>query len=152
MPQCPVPRDLIATASIDIAADPAAVWEALVTPERIARYMFGAEVVTDWKPGSTIVWRGEWNGRAFEDHGSVLRFEPLLAVAYSHFSPLSGKPDVPENYHNVTVELDPGSSGTRVTLTQDNNASTSERDHSQTNWQDMLMRLKAVVEAAAHQV
>jgi hypothetical protein len=44
-------------------------------------------------------------------------------LRYTHFSPLSGEPDVPEHYHTVTVDLTEDEDGTLVALTQDNNAS-----------------------------
>jgi uncharacterized protein YndB with AHSA1/START domain len=51
---------LMATAEIDISAEPERVWQALVDPDQIKQYMFGSEVVTDWQPGSSIVWTGEY--------------------------------------------------------------------------------------------
>ena len=58
---------IIATAQTEIAASPARVWSALTDPAQIKRYMFGSEVETDWKPGGTIVWKGEYQGRAYQD-------------------------------------------------------------------------------------
>ncbi len=54
---------------------------------------------------SSIVWKGEWEGKKYEDRGVILRLEPGHIIQYSHFSPLTGQPDVPENYHIVTIEL-----------------------------------------------
>jgi hypothetical protein len=63
-----------------------------------------------------------------------------------HFSPLSGLPDSPENYHHVTFELEPLDDGarTRVTITQDGNADENAADHSGANWQAMLESLQKV--------
>jgi len=143
-----VSKGLVAEARTEVAAPPAAVWEALVDPGLIKQYMTGTEVVSDWKRGSAIVWKGEYEGRAFEDKGKILEIEPGQRISYSHFSPLTGEPDVPENYHTVTVELSPGGERgpTGVTLTQDNNDDAESRDHSAAFWQDMLDRLKGVVE------
>ena len=63
---------LFARASVTIAAPPADVWEALVTPAAIKTYMFGATVTSDWVVGSPIVWTGEWQSRAYKDKGIVL--------------------------------------------------------------------------------
>jgi len=64
-----------------------------------------------------------------------------------------GKPDTPENYHSVTIELTGAGSGkTRVSLSQDNNATEEARDHSQKNWETMLGGLKKYVEGRATKV
>src|SRR5215212_5822869 len=96
--------DLIAEVSTQINAPVAKVWEALVTPDQIKQYMFGTNVVTDWKEGSPIVWKGEWKGKPYEDKGTILALKKERVLQYSHFSPLSGQPDVAENYHTVTIE------------------------------------------------
>jgi uncharacterized protein YndB with AHSA1/START domain len=52
-------KNLIARVSINIDAPSEKVWDALITPETIKQYMFGADVVSDWREGSPIVWKGE---------------------------------------------------------------------------------------------
>jgi uncharacterized protein YndB with AHSA1/START domain len=96
---------LIARASVTIAAPPADVWDALVTPAAIKTYMFGATVTSDWVVGSPIVWTGEWRRRAYEDRGVILQIVRDRVFEFSHFSPLGGVPDLPENSHIVTVHL-----------------------------------------------
>jgi uncharacterized protein YndB with AHSA1/START domain len=140
--------NLIAVASIDINASNADVWKALVDPEAIKQYMFGTNAVSNWKAGSPIVWRGEWQGKPYEDKGVILRFNPNHTLQYSHFSPLSGLPDKPENYHTVTVELSGGEMQTHVTLSQDHNSTEDERKHSVENWEMMLVALKKFVESS----
>ncbi len=139
-------KKLIARASTTIDAPNARVWEALVNPASIKQYMFGTDVVSDWRQGSSIVWKGEWQGRPYEDRGVILRLEPGRILQYSHFSPLSGLPDEPNNYHTVTVNLQSEGNQTRVSLAQDNNATDEEREHSEQNWQMMLTGLKQFVE------
>jgi len=137
---------LIAKAQIDIDAPVARVWDALVNPEMIRQYMFGTNAVSEWKEGAPIVWKGEWEGKPYEDKGVILQLKPMHLLQYSHFSPLSGQPDVPENYHTLTVELSPTDAGTSVTLSQDNNASEEEREHSEQMWGMMLISLKRFLE------
>ncbi|OOP62531.1 hypothetical protein BMF89_09600 [Arthrobacter sp. SRS-W-1-2016] len=48
----------------------------------------------------------------------------------THFSPLSGHVDAPENYHTLTWTLEPEDGMTRLTLAQDNNASPGGAAHS----------------------
>ena len=135
-----------ATASTTIDASTETVWDALTDPETIERWFFGSTVETDWEVGSSIVFRGEWEGQTYEDNGEIRRFEPEHVLEYTHWSPLSGKPDVPENYHTVTYELAEGDGGTEVTLTQDNNDTEEARDHSEENWELVLGNLKELLE------
>lgn len=140
-------RQLVANASILVNAPPAAVWKALTDPADIKDYMFGTTVTSDWREGGLITWKGEFQGRSYEDKGTILTFDPNRKLEYSHFSPLAGKPELPENFHTVTVELTQEGQGTRVTLTQDNNGSEKEREHSTKNWETMLSGLKKHVES-----
>ncbi len=140
-------QNLIAQASITIHAPAAKVWEALTQPELIKRYFFGSEVVTDWKVGSPIYYRGEWQGRSYEDKGTVLEVQPNQRLVSTHWSPLSGMPDTPENYHTVSYLLQEQDGNTQVTIVQDHNASEEEKQHSEQNWQMVLAGLKKLVES-----
>jgi uncharacterized protein YndB with AHSA1/START domain len=138
--------DHVATAEIDISASPAQVWAALTDPEQIKRYMFGSQVETDWRPGSPIVWKGVYEGKEYEDKGEILEIEPERRMKVTHFSPLSGQPDQPENYHTLTYDLQERDGTTQVRLSQDNNASEEEAEHSKGMWKMMLDGLKEAVE------
>ncbi|HKP54422.1 MAG TPA: SRPBCC family protein [Chloroflexia bacterium] len=137
---------LIAKASTTIDGPIAKIWDALTTPEIIKQFMFGTETVSEWKEGSPIVWKGTWEGKSYEDKGVILKIEPQRMLQYSHYSPLSGDPDVPENYHTLTYELSEDGDKTLVVLSQDNNATEEEIEHSQGMWEKMLASLKKVVE------
>ena len=138
--------EIIANAHTTINATVSRVWRALVTPAEIKAYMFGATVESDWKEGSPIVWKGEWKGKPYEDKGVILNIDPGHTLRYSHWSPLSGLPDAPENHHTVTIELSGEGACTHVSLAQDNNKTDEERDHSAKNWTTMLEGLKKAVE------
>jgi uncharacterized protein YndB with AHSA1/START domain len=137
---------LIARASTTIDAPVATVWDALTNPSLIKQFMFGTETVSDWKEGSPIVWKGVWEGKPYEDKGKILKIEPQKTLQVTHFSPLSGVPDVPENYHTLTYELSSKGEQTEVSLSQDNNATDEEREHSQQMWESLLSSLKKVLE------
>lgn len=137
---------LIAQAHITTNAPIAKVWDALVNPEMIKRYMFGTNAVSDWKEGSPIVWKGEWEGKPYEDKGMILQLKPERVLQYSHFSPLSGQADVPTNYHTVTIELSSEEKGTLLLLSQDNNSTEEDREHSEKMWGMMLTGIKKVLE------
>jgi len=138
--------DFVATAETEIEAAPERVWEALTDPDEIEKYMFGSHVVTDWQPGSPIVWKGEYEGKKYEDKGKILEFEPGRRLRVTHFSPLSGEEDVPANYHTLTYELERRGTKTVLALSQDNNSTAEAAEHSKANWEKMLSGLKEVVE------
>ena len=135
-----------AKATATINAPVSKVWQALVNPEIIKQYLFNTEVVSDWKVGSPIIYKGEWEGKAFEDKGEILEIEPEKLLKSTHWSPLSGVPDRPENYHTVTYTLSEKSGSTEVTIMQDNNATQEEKEHSEQNWRTVLDGMKKLLE------
>ena len=143
-------RGFDAISTVTIHATRQEVWNALTKPEMVKQYMHGTEMSTDWKEGSPIVWRGEWKGRSYEDKGTVLAVNPQRLLRYTHWSPMGGTEDRPENYHTVTYELAGDDGKTTLTLTQDNNASQEEADKmAKDNWGPVLNGLKEAVEKPA---
>jgi len=139
-------KDLIAHAEVTIQASIKNVWDALVKPEIIKKYMFGTTVTSDWKVGSSITWKGDWQGRSYEDKGVIRQITPERILQYTHFSPLTGLPDIPENYHQVTIELATKGKQTVLSLSQDNNPTEDSKKHNEKNWGMMLSGLKKLLE------
>ena len=137
---------ILAKAETVIEAPPSRVWEALTDPDQIKEYMFGSEVETSWEMGSPITWNGEYEGRPYQDKGEVLSYDEPRKLSVTHYSPLAGQEDKPENYHTLVYTLDEHNGGTRVSLTQDNCADEQEAEQFSANWQQMLDGLKAHVE------
>jgi len=129
-----------------INAPASKVWDALIKPELIKQYLFGTEVTTDWRVGSPITYKGEWEGKTYEDKGKVLQIEKGKLLVSTFWSSLSGLADIPENYKTVRYELSADDKGTRLTITQDNNISQEEADHSGQNWETVLEGIKKLVE------
>jgi len=136
-------KDYVAVAETTIDASTTDVWRALTDPALIERYMFGSKVTTDWRPGSSIVWKGEYDGKEYEDRGEIVEVEPEHRLVVTHSSPSSGS----ESHHTVTYELEQVDGRTRLTLEQDGNATAEAAEHSRANWETMLAGLKEVVEA-----
>src|SRR5215468_9133891 len=137
----------LAVAEIDINAPAARVWNVLTDPATLKELWFGAEVKTDWKQGSPITWSGEWEGKPYQDKGEVLEVDPGRLLKVTHFSPLTGQPDVPENYHTLVYTLDGNGTATHLKLTQDNNATEDEAKHSQGMWEMLVGKVKEAAES-----
>ena len=138
--------DHVAHAETQISASPQQVWDALTDPDAIARFMFGAQVDTDWEEGSAITWSGELDGRPYQDKGEILEVVESERLRLTHYSPLSGEDDVPENYHTLDYRLASEGDSTRLTLDQDGNDSQEQADQFAENWQVMLDNVKEYVE------
>jgi uncharacterized protein YndB with AHSA1/START domain len=139
--------NVIAHASITIKAPVGKVWEALTTPELIKKYFFGTEAISDWKKGSPIVFKGEWEGKSYSDRGTILEVVPNKLFAYTYWSSMSGLEDKPENYVTITYELtEVAPLETRLDIRQENIPDEKMREHSEENWNKVLKGLKEVCE------
>lgn len=138
--------NLIAKASTNIAVPATRVWDALTNPELIRQYFFGTEAVSDWKEGSPLEFRGEWEGKKYLDKGVILKSEQPKLFQYTYFSSFSNLPDVPENYANISYELIEEDGETMLTIKQENVANEEARKHSEENWAYVLKNLKDLLE------
>lgn len=122
------------------------VWDGLTNPELVRQYFFGTNMITSWEPGSSIFFRGEWEGTAYEDKGTVLRFEPGKLLEYDYLSSWSGDEDKPENYQRIVYEVAPSGSDTLLTITQSNIPSEDKKTHSEANWDTLVNQLRLLIE------
>ncbi|WP_019136438.1 SRPBCC domain-containing protein [Cellulomonas massiliensis] len=139
---------LVARAQRRVAASPERVWEVLTSPDPHPEILLGARTVSDWRVGGPVRWVGEWQGRPFEDQGEVVEVDRPRRLVVTHYSPMSGAPDVPESYHRLTYELSPDGDGTLVSLEQDNNPDEEAVAHSARTWEGMLDGVATVAERA----
>lgn len=135
-----------AKTKITIHAPANNVWSALTTPALIKQYMMGADVSTDWKVGSSLVYTGSYQGKPFEEKGVIQQIQPSKLLQATHFSASSGREDKPENYAMVTWELQEELDATIVSVSQDNIADEKGVEASKRNWTAVLQGLKRVVE------
>ena len=140
-------NNLIAETSISVDATAKQVWKVLTKTKLIKKYLMGTDVSTDWKEGSTINYNGEYKGKKYHDKGVIKKIEPEKILQTTYWSSMGGKEDKPENYNLVTYKLTNKDDKTVITVTQDNNASEKEKEHSTENWKAVLKKLKEVVES-----
>lgn len=130
-----------------IKAPASKVWEALTDPALVKKYLFDTDlIVKEWKVGEPISYKGIWQGKAYEDKGKIIKYEPEKLLVTTYWSGFSGKPDLPENYQTVSYELSPAEGGTKLTITQDNVDSEEAKSHSEDNWKMVLDSMKKLIE------
>ena len=139
-------KGLTAKTSITIHAPAAKVWEALTEPELIKQYLFGTEAISEWKVGSSIAYKGVWEGKSYEDKGRILQLVPLRLLQSTYWSSMGGLEDKPENYATVTYELEAKDNDTQLSVSVDNIATEKERDHTEKNWGMVLETMKKLLE------
>lgn len=135
-----------ATSHITINTPAAKVWDALTNPAVIKQYLFGTEAISDWQVGSPLIYKGEWEGKPYEDKGTILAIEPEKLLEATYWSSFSGLPDSPENYQKVSYILESNGDQTTLTVTQDAIKTEAGRDQSQENWSGVLKSLKELLE------
>ncbi len=139
-------NDLTVKRTITIRANKEKVWDALVNPEIIKKYLFGTETISEWKVGSSIVFQGEYLGQGYKDKGTILEFVPNQLFQYNYWSSFSNTEDKLENYSTITFKIDDKEDSTELTLTQNGFASQEQRDHSHKNWEMVLNLMKEIIE------
>ena len=137
--------NLTAQVSIDFNAPKPRVWKALTDPVEVKQYFFGTSLITDWNVGSPIRFVGEWEGKAYEDKGTVLKFEPESMLQYDYWSSMSGKEDKPENYQTITYRVTEKDGITNVQIIQDGVAEEG-REHTEQNWKMVFEGMRSLVE------
>jgi uncharacterized protein YndB with AHSA1/START domain len=137
--------DLTAHVSIDFNAPKARVWKALTDPADIKQYFFGTNLITEWKVGGPIRFVGEWEGKAYEDKGTVLKFEPQSLIQFDYWSSMSGTEDKPENYQTITYRVTEKEGITNLQIIQDG-VTEATREHSEQNWKMIFEEMRGFVE------
>jgi len=138
--------NIAAVVRININAPIAKVWEALTQPEIIKEYFFGTNTKTDWKPGNPIIFEGEWQGKKYQDKGTILEVEENKLIQYNYWSSMSGIEDKPENYVTITYSLSGSDNNVTLSIKQENIPDEKMKAHSEENWKKVLEGLKQVVE------
>ena len=132
--------------STNISSPVSKVWDALTRPEMIKQYFFGTNTITDWKVGSPIKFKGEWQGKVYEDKGTILDFQKNKLIKYDYWSSMSGIEDKPENYVVITYELSGEDGNVNLSVLQENIPDEKMKEHSEENWKKVLSGLKKLLE------
>jgi len=92
-------HDLEVSHTVEVNVPVSRMWEVLTQPEIIKEYLFGTGTVTDWKPGSEIIFQGDYQGHKYRDHGVIQENILNKKISYTYWTGFSGLEDKPEIVH-----------------------------------------------------
>ena len=148
--------ELLVKNSITINAPASKVWDVLTNPDQTKKYMFGCETVSDWKQGSTLEWKGNYEGKEMVFvKGKIADIKPGKFLAYTTIDPNNAAmEDIPENYLTVTYDLKEENGQTIFTVTQGdyNKVADGEKRYKEAynngeGWNPILVEIKKIAEA-----
>ena len=146
---------LLVKSEILINATAEKVWDVLTNPAQTKKYMFGCETVSDWKVGSELLWRGEWEGEVMVFvKGLIVEIVPNKKLAYTTIDPNNTAiADIPVNYLTVTYQLENQGNKTLLIVTQGdyNKVADGERRYQEAynngeGWNPILVQMKQIAE------
>lgn len=133
--------ELLGRASVTIDASRAAVWDTLVDPGAMTRFMPVDHVEWGRVAGDPIRWTAEVGPRRYDVSGTIRRIEPERRLEYAYFDPIT------RTRRTVAIELTGDALPTRVTVAESLNTE-RERAHIEGGWRLMLATLKTLLERA----
>lgn len=148
--------ELLVKNKITINAPAKKVWDVLTNPEQTKKYMFGCETVSDWKPGSTLEWKGNYEGKEMVFvKGNIVNIIPKKLLVYTTIDPNNPAiEDKLENYLTVTYDLKEENGVTVLTVTQgdynkvaDGESRYKEASNDGEGWNPILVEIKKIAEA-----
>jgi uncharacterized protein YndB with AHSA1/START domain len=146
---------LIVSNQVSINGSLSQVWDMLINPAKTKLYMFGCETVSDWNPGSKLLWRGNYEGKEMVFvKGYVIAIIPERILQYSVIDPNAVYAHIPENHLNVTYKLTEGNGKVILTVSQDGFETAAdgikryeEVYNKGEGWNPILQEIKKLVEA-----
>jgi len=140
---------------ITINASVEKVWDLLTKSEFTKKYMFGCEAVTDWKQGSSLLWKGQLEGKdVVFVKGDIVEIDAPNLLIYSVIDPHSKTVvDIPENYLNVSYRLTKKGDRTLLEVkqgdykkVQDGEQRYAESYNGGKGWMPILLQIKTIAE------
>jgi len=123
------------------------IWDVLTKPELVKQWQYGSDLATDWKIGSEIRFKTEWEGQIFEQWGKILEIVPQKLIRYSLFAPRPDLEDKPENYFVMNYILSKEKNYIRLDIIQEDNRQGAVQEAPQGEENPVLSALKTLIES-----
>ncbi|MDW3651999.1 MAG: SRPBCC domain-containing protein [Bacteroidia bacterium] len=113
-------ESMIITEEVLFKAAAEKVWDLLTNPAMTKQYMFGCELISDWEIGSPVLWKGktEDGQEMIYVKGEVLEYEAGKKVVSTTFDPHAGMADIPDNYVQLSYEVESRGEGCLLKIVQ----------------------------------
>jgi uncharacterized protein YndB with AHSA1/START domain len=134
-----------ASAKIIIKTDPKTLWSAITNPYKMKLY-FESDQAAEWKEGSPLIFQGNWKGEEYQDKGIILEIVEERIFTYSHWSPYSGRPDLPKYYEKIRFEITPFGDTVELSVTQSKFDTQLEAEKISQSWTGTLQSIKEMLE------
>lgn len=135
------------TSTLKINASKQRVWDTLTKPELVKQWQYGSDLITTWQVGSPIRFRSEWQGKVFEQWGTVLKLQFPERIEYSLFAPRPDLEDKPENYFKMIYTLTSDNGNTRLEIVQEDHRPNAIQEEEAGEENPVLQSLKKIAES-----
>lgn len=135
------------TSTLKINASKQRVWDTLTKPELVKQWQYGSDLITTWQVGSPIRFRSEWQGKVFEQWGTVLKVQSNETIEYSLFAPRPDLEDKPENYFKMIYTLTSDNGDTRLEIVQEDHRPNAIQEEEAGEENPILQLLKKIAES-----
>lgn len=139
---------------MQIHASAERVWSILTDSLYIRQYMFGCIAESDWKPGSSLLWKGATDGHLYVK-GRVVAIDAPRRLEYTVMGADTELADVPENYLTTVYAIKPRSDGSvylKLSMADFNSVAEGKKRYEDMmaggGWKSILMKVKELAENA----
>lgn len=122
------------------------VWDALTKPELVKKWQYGSDLLTDWKVGSEIRFRVEWENKVFEQWGKILEIIPNELIKYSLFFPRPDLEDKEENYFIMSYVISEWENMVKLEIVKEDNRPGAVKEKESDEENPVLIALKEIIE------
>ena len=143
-------KSQISEKKVLINIPPKDLWAVLTESKFTRVYMFNCSVNSDWKIGSPITWKGNYQGYDAYQKGEILDIKPFELLKYSTFDPNFGLADKAENYIHVSYLLNESNGKTELTIINETFDGDEQRmEHIMQGWNMVIGKIKEVAESSS---